>query len=61
MKRVVSLRWLASRKGPLTAKQLQQVQDWLDADWESHDIDRDAIALIRRLVDTAQLNKLKLR
>lgn len=47
-----SLVWLASRSGPVTAKQLEQIRRWLDADWESHDVDRDAVRLIRRLVDT---------
>jgi len=47
--RVVSLRWLASRKGPITSLQLAQIKQWIDADWEEHDIDRDARRLIQRL------------
>jgi hypothetical protein len=47
--RTVSLRWLASRKGPITAQQLGQIKAWIDADWESHDIDRNARRLIERL------------
>ena len=47
--RVVSLRWLASRRGPLTSRQLAQIKAWIAADWESHDIDRDAKKLIQRL------------
>ncbi len=46
----VSLRWLASRKGPLTSRQLAQIKSWIDADWESHDVDKDVLTLIRRLV-----------
>jgi hypothetical protein len=48
----VDLRVLAAGKGPLSAKKLKQIQRWLDADWESHDIDRDAVKLIQRLLDT---------
>jgi hypothetical protein len=48
----VDLRVLAADKGPLSAKKLKQIQRWLDADWESHDIDRDAVKLIQRLLDT---------
>ncbi len=47
-----SLAWLASRSGLVTARQLEQIQRWLDADWEAHDIDRDAVRLIARLVKT---------
>jgi len=48
----VTLRKLAAGKGPLSAKKLKQIQRWIDADWESHDVDRDAVALIQRLLDT---------
>jgi hypothetical protein len=48
----VDLRTLAAGKGPLTEKKLKQIQRWLDADWESHDVDRDAVKLIQRLLDT---------
>lgn len=37
---------------PLTAKELKQTQQWIDDDWESHDIDREAVCLIRRLLLT---------
>lgn len=47
-----SLRSIAAGKGPLSAKKLKQIQQWLDADWESHDIDRDAVKLIQRLLET---------
>jgi len=49
MPRTVSLRWLASRRGPVTARQLTQIKAWLYDDWESHDVDRDAVRLIARL------------
>jgi hypothetical protein len=45
-----NLSWLASRNGPVTDAQIAQIQRWLDADWESHDIDRNAVKLISRLV-----------
>lgn len=43
---------LAAGEGPLGAKKLKQIQKWIDADWESHDIDRDAVRLIERLLET---------
>lgn len=48
----VNLSTLAKGTDPLTTKELKQAQDWLDDDWESHDIDKDAIRLIRRLLET---------
>lgn len=42
-------------KRPLSTLQLKQVQKWLDADWESHDMDQNAIKLIRRLLVTCNL------
>jgi len=39
-------------KGALSDRQVARVRKWLEADWESHDVDRDAVALIRRLVLT---------
>jgi len=48
----VRLSTLAKGTGPLTTKELQQAQDWVDDDWESHDLDKDAIRLIRRLLTT---------
>jgi hypothetical protein len=51
-KPAVNLSWLASRSGPVTDQQLKQIQEWLDADWESHDVERDAVRLIGRLVAT---------
>lgn len=43
---------LARGKGPLSSRQLKQVQKWIDEDWESHDVDRDAVRLIQRLLHT---------
>jgi hypothetical protein len=34
----------------VTDRQLKQIQEWIDADWESHDVERDAVRLIGRLV-----------
>ena len=48
----VNLSTLTAGKGPLTARQLKQAQCWVDADWESHDVDRDAVRLISRLLAT---------
>lgn len=46
-----SLSWLASRRGPVTGKQVEQIRYWVAADWESHDVSRDATRLIGRLAD----------
>lgn len=51
MSRVASLRTLASRRGRVTAAELRSIRRWLDEDWESRDVDRDAVRLIRRLAD----------
>lgn len=45
-----NLSWLASRSGPVTDQQIKQIQEWIDADWESHNVDRNAVRLIGRLV-----------
>lgn len=49
-----TLKYLASRSGPVDAKQREQIRAWLDDDWESHDIDWDAVRLIRRLLDALE-------
>lgn len=54
LKTQVRLETLAKGKGPLTDRQLLQVRRWLDDDWESHDIDRDAVKLIARLLETVK-------
>lgn len=51
-KPAVNLSTLVKNKGALTRRQLDQARYWVDADWESHDIDRNAVLLIRRLLDT---------
>lgn len=51
-KPAVNLSTLGRGKGPLTQRQLKQAQYWVDADWESKDIDPDAVNLIRRLLET---------
>lgn len=43
---------LVKRRGPLSGKQVDAVQEWIDEEWESQDIDRNAVALISRLVKT---------
>lgn len=53
----VDLRKLVAGKGPLSEKKLKQIQRWITADWESHDIDRDAVKLIQRLLDTVKASK----
>lgn len=49
---MVRLADLVRRDGPLSERQLAQVRRWLDEDWESHDVDREAVRLISRLVAT---------
>jgi hypothetical protein len=49
-----NLRDIAAGKGPLSAKKLEQAQRWVDDDWESHDVDRDAVKLITRLLETVR-------
>jgi hypothetical protein len=52
--RTVKLSTLAKGKA-LTLREVQQVQEWLDADWESHDaLDRDARKLMQRLLTTVR-------
>ncbi len=45
------LRYLVSGKKPMDEKRLAQIQRWIDADWESHDIDQDAVRLIQKLLN----------
>lgn len=51
MSRARTLRGLANRRGRVDDRELAAIRRWLDDDWESHDVDMDAIRLIRRLVD----------
>lgn len=48
----VRLEDLVRSDRPLSKRQLAQVRKWLEEDWESHDVDRDAVKLIRRLLET---------
>jgi len=48
----ITLDYLVKVKGPLREEELALVRRWIDADWESKDIDNDAIALIERLLAT---------
>lgn len=56
---MVRLDDLVKKEGPLSAAQLKKVRKWLDEDWESHDVPREAVALIRRLLDTAEADPVK--
>jgi hypothetical protein len=51
---MVALADLVKKEGPLSAAQVKKVRKWLEDDWESHDVDREAVALIRRLVETVE-------
>lgn len=57
LKTQVRLETLAKGKGPLTDRQLLQARRWIDDDWESHDIDRNAVKLINRLLLTVEKHK----
>lgn len=48
----VRLADLVRRDGPLSERQVAQVRKWLEEDWESHDVDREAVKLIGRLLAT---------
>ena len=50
---MISLSDLVKRPdAPLSQRQLLQLEKWLQEDWESHDMDRDMIKLIKRLMLT---------
>lgn len=49
---MISLSNLIRREGSLSKPQLKKLQQWIDEDWESHDVDRGAIQLIKRLLAT---------
>lgn len=48
------LQTFGNRRGPVSASERAEIREWLDADWESHDVDGDAVKLIRRLLDTLE-------
>jgi hypothetical protein len=51
----ITVATLVKHKGPMDAAELSLVQQWLNADWESHDVlDPDVRALIYRLIATAK-------
>ena len=45
---------LAKGKGSLPAAKLARLREWLEEDWESRDVDRDAIRLIGRLLESCE-------
>ncbi len=45
---------LVKKDGPLTERQIELVQKWIDEDWESHDHDRNVVRLVQRLVHNAR-------
>lgn len=49
---MASLDTLARGKGPYSPKQLKQVYQWVEDDWESHDHDKQVINIIWRLLHT---------
>jgi uncharacterized membrane protein YccC len=53
----VRLADLVRREGPLSERQIEQVRKWLEEDWESHDLDREAVQLIARLLATVDSRK----
>lgn len=50
----VRLADLVRGKGPLSERQVERVRRWLEEDWESHDHDRELLALVGRLVSTVK-------
>lgn len=50
----ISLVDLIKTNKPMASNELKLVRRWIDADWESNDIDRDAITLIKRLLTTCE-------
>jgi hypothetical protein len=37
-----------------TKKQLKQIRQWVMDDWESHDMDRDLVKVVLRLLNTLE-------
>ena len=44
---------LVKGMGPLSPRQVSLIKKWLEEDWEAADVDREIVALIARLVATA--------
>ena len=52
---VVSLEEMSTWRAPLMPHQLDMIEDWLDADWESHDETTQEVRnLIYALIGTAR-------
>jgi hypothetical protein len=53
VQQMISLSDLTKRpNAPLSSRQLQMVEKWIKEDWESHDMDREVVVLIKRLLLT---------
>lgn len=46
---------LVHGKGAFSIQRLEQIQAWIDEDWESCDYDREIIVLIKRLLITIKV------
>lgn len=51
MPRAPTLRTFANRRGRVDERECAAIRRWLDEDWEAHDVDADALRLIKRLLD----------
>jgi hypothetical protein len=45
---------VARKTGPMSDLELKQLEEWIEADWESCDLDRRLIALIVRMIHTVE-------
>jgi hypothetical protein len=51
--KMISLEDLIKRQDkPLSVIEINQLEKWIEEDWESHDIDRQVMFLIKRLLLT---------
>lgn len=57
LKTQASLETIAKGKGVLSESKLKQLRRWIDDDWESCDIDRDAVKVIDRLLVTIDVDR----
>lgn len=48
---------LVRGSGPLTKKQVAASRRWVEEDWQSHDVDREVIVLISRLIATVEFHQ----
>jgi hypothetical protein len=51
---IFALEDFVKRAGPLSKHQLKLVRAWVEADWESHDMDQNMVKLVVRLLDTCE-------